>query len=265
MKRSFYTLLVATALTLPAAGVMAQTGPLSGTASPAATGVDASANTSVDTTAGSVARSTGTASGETGVGIQSGASLATGAGTGEAPTAPAAPATAEAPAAATATATTEAAPAAPAAPATETPAEPSVNANTTVPADATAPTPAEAATAVPAEAPAATTAEAPAPEATTEMTAAATAKAATHKPDLSKATVMKIQESLNAQGLLKSRADGVWGPRTAKALRQYQNANGLKASGKVDADTLNKLGLAMSAGTASQGHVTAEGAVKAAQ
>lgn len=240
MKRSFYTLLVATAISLPLAA-FAQTGPLSGTSStaPTTSGPGAApapattANTSIDTTAGSVARSTNAAAGETGVGIQSGANLATGAGA--VPNEPSTPAPADvtAPAAPAATATS-----APAAPSPTAPAEATVNTNTTMPAAETTATPAQA---QPQTESAPHSAESHANN--EAMPVKRTAKM--EKPDVSKDTIVKIQESLIAQGQMKGRADGAWGPMTAKALRKYQAANGLKASGKIDADTLNKMGLQM--------------------
>lgn len=58
--------------------------------------------------------------------------------------------------------------------------------------------------------------------------------------NLDSSTIEQIQTSLANEGY-SIRADGVWGPRTASALRQFQQANGLKASGMVDTDTLAAL------------------------
>src|SRR5690606_18004523 len=38
-------------------------------------------------------------------------------------------------------------------------------------------------------------------------------------------------------------ADGVWGPKTAAAVREFQRAKGLKQTGQADAATLEALGV----------------------
>ena len=58
--------------------------------------------------------------------------------------------------------------------------------------------------------------------------------------ELDRQTVRDIQTSLANEGY-SVRADGVWGPKTASALRQFQQANGLTASGVVDSKTLAAL------------------------
>jgi peptidoglycan hydrolase-like protein with peptidoglycan-binding domain len=52
--------------------------------------------------------------------------------------------------------------------------------------------------------------------------------------------VMQIQEALNKQGF-KLKVDGLMGPKTKGALKEYQKKNGLKATGKADKATLAKL------------------------
>ena len=54
--------------------------------------------------------------------------------------------------------------------------------------------------------------------------------------------VMALQEALNKSGA-KLKVDGMMGGKTKAALRKYQKANGLKASGMVDNPTKMKLGL----------------------
>ena len=55
-------------------------------------------------------------------------------------------------------------------------------------------------------------------------------------------TVMAIQEALNKGGA-KLKVDGMMGKHTRAALKKYQAANGLKATGRVDKATRAKLGV----------------------
>jgi peptidoglycan hydrolase-like protein with peptidoglycan-binding domain len=49
------------------------------------------------------------------------------------------------------------------------------------------------------------------------------------------------QQALQAKGYNPGPIDGIHGPRTSAALRDYQKAEGLKVSGEMDADTRAKL------------------------
>lgn len=53
-------------------------------------------------------------------------------------------------------------------------------------------------------------------------------------------TIQSVQASLNNAGHSLS-ADGVWGPQTASALRQFQQENGLTPTGSIDSQTLAAL------------------------
>lgn len=55
--------------------------------------------------------------------------------------------------------------------------------------------------------------------------------------------VRQIQETLKAQGQDPGPIDGVMGQRTQAALRAYQGSNNLTATGRADAQTMEKLGL----------------------
>jgi peptidoglycan hydrolase-like protein with peptidoglycan-binding domain len=52
--------------------------------------------------------------------------------------------------------------------------------------------------------------------------------------------VRQIQAALRRSGE-RVKVDGRWGPKTSAALRDYQQKNGLQASGELDDATLQKL------------------------
>jgi peptidoglycan hydrolase-like protein with peptidoglycan-binding domain len=53
----------------------------------------------------------------------------------------------------------------------------------------------------------------------------------------------KIQEALKAKGQDPGPVDGVMGPKTRAAVKSFQEASGLKATGNVDDKTAEKLGV----------------------
>ncbi len=62
--------------------------------------------------------------------------------------------------------------------------------------------------------------------------------------------VKQVQQKLSAEGHQLS-ADGQMGPKTQAALKEYQQKNGLQATGQIDQQTLAKLGI--EAGSAATG------------
>jgi len=60
---------------------------------------------------------------------------------------------------------------------------------------------------------------------------------------LERDTVMDLQTALQAEGVYQGSIDGVPGAKTKRALRQYQKARQLDASGQLDAETMRQLGL----------------------
>jgi peptidoglycan hydrolase-like protein with peptidoglycan-binding domain len=85
---------------------------------------------------------------------------------------------------------------------------------------------------------------APAPVAAQDKPAAEMKKPAkkmAKKAKPSKA-VMAVQEALNKNGA-KLKIDGLMGKQTRAAIRAYQKANGLKATGRADKATMAKLGV----------------------
>lgn len=59
----------------------------------------------------------------------------------------------------------------------------------------------------------------------------------------SSSQVRRVQEALKSEGHDPGPIDGVMGPRTQAALRQYQREENLKETGRLDQDTMNKLGV----------------------
>ena len=53
----------------------------------------------------------------------------------------------------------------------------------------------------------------------------------------------EIQRALAEKGFLKTEPTGSWGPESAEALREFQRANNLPDSGKIDSLSLFALGL----------------------
>jgi peptidoglycan hydrolase-like protein with peptidoglycan-binding domain len=55
--------------------------------------------------------------------------------------------------------------------------------------------------------------------------------------------VKATQEALKQKGYNPGPVDGILGARTSDALREFQKAQGLVETGRLDAATRNKLGL----------------------
>jgi hypothetical protein len=58
-----------------------------------------------------------------------------------------------------------------------------------------------------------------------------------------KRQVKSMQEALKEKGYDPGAIDGAMGPRTSSALREFQQAEGLRATGRLDAETRSKLGI----------------------
>jgi peptidoglycan hydrolase-like protein with peptidoglycan-binding domain len=56
-------------------------------------------------------------------------------------------------------------------------------------------------------------------------------------------SVKAVQTALNTKGGANVKVDGMMGKETRAALKKYQAANGLKATGQADAATKAKLGV----------------------
>jgi peptidoglycan hydrolase-like protein with peptidoglycan-binding domain len=55
--------------------------------------------------------------------------------------------------------------------------------------------------------------------------------------------VRQVQQALSSKGFDPGQIDGIYGPNTAKALRQFQRQENLKVNGEIDASTLSHLGI----------------------
>ncbi len=65
------------------------------------------------------------------------------------------------------------------------------------------------------------------------------------KPEMTTGTedTRKVQEALKAKGNDPGPIDGKMGPKTRAALKEFQQASGLKATGQLDSQTAEKLGV----------------------
>lgn len=66
-------------------------------------------------------------------------------------------------------------------------------------------------------------------------------------------TIRQVQQVLQDKGHNVGPIDGIYGPKTASALREFQRDQGLSATGRVDQQTLASLSVNEGAGTASAG------------
>ncbi|WP_245749882.1 lytic murein transglycosylase [Marinobacter zhejiangensis] len=64
-------------------------------------------------------------------------------------------------------------------------------------------------------------------------------------PRLSRATIKTLQQTLNDQGFSAGEPDGILGPSTRRAIRQFQHANNLIADGYPDQGLLENLGITL--------------------
>src|SRR5271154_3664860 len=58
--------------------------------------------------------------------------------------------------------------------------------------------------------------------------------------------ISEIQTALSRGGYFEGSPNGKWDSNTISAMQKFQSANGLNSSGKIDATTLQKLGLGSS-------------------
>lgn len=63
-----------------------------------------------------------------------------------------------------------------------------------------------------------------------------------HKATMSRRQIEELQAALQSSGAQVT-TDGIWGPKTAAALREFQKQKGLKITGRPDRDTAQKLSI----------------------
>jgi peptidoglycan hydrolase-like protein with peptidoglycan-binding domain len=73
--------------------------------------------------------------------------------------------------------------------------------------------------------------------------AGSTAQRAEAAPPVTQKLVRGVQQELKSEGFDPGPVDGVWGPKTSGAVREFQKAQGLEASGQLNARTLAELGV----------------------
>src|SRR5579872_3038719 len=93
-------------------------------------------------------------------------------------------------------------------------------------------------------APSATAKSAPAKRASTKS-ASARKRTSRARPQMAPtpARISEIQSALAAQGSYKGDPNGKWDDATSQAMKEFQSAHGLTPTGKLDALSLQKLGL----------------------
>jgi hypothetical protein len=62
-----------------------------------------------------------------------------------------------------------------------------------------------------------------------------------HKHEPSKQEITMAQQTLSKAGLYKGKVDGKWNNDLSAAVKKYQTENKLKATGKLDEETLHKM------------------------
>ncbi len=75
--------------------------------------------------------------------------------------------------------------------------------------------------------------------------AAPPAQAGQQGMNMSQNEIQQVQQALNQKGFNVGRTDGILGPRTEGALRSFQQAQKLPATGQPDQQTLAALGINM--------------------
>lgn len=74
---------------------------------------------------------------------------------------------------------------------------------------------------------------------------------------------LQAQHKLKTEGLYKGKIDGIDGPKTQAALKQFQSKNGLQQTGQLDRQTEQLLGLNMTgAGTEGSGSSVPPGSTR---
>ena len=81
------------------------------------------------------------------------------------------------------------------------------------------------------------------------------AEAASYRQGSTGTVVTQIQKKLAAQGYYRAAIDGVYGSRTAAAVRSYQKDHGLKVDGICGPETLGALGIEQKAASSQENNL----------
>ena len=87
------------------------------------------------------------------------------------------------------------------------------------------------------------------------ITVSQRAEAASYRQGSSGSVVTQIQKKLAAEGYYKASIDGIYGSRTAAAVRSYQRDRGLKVDGICGPETLGALGISVKAASSTENNV----------
>ena len=87
------------------------------------------------------------------------------------------------------------------------------------------------------------------------ITVSQRAEAASYRQGSSGSVVTQIQKKLAAEGYYKASIDGIYGSRTAAAVRSYQRDRGLKVDGICGPETLGALGISVKAADSTENNV----------
>ncbi len=68
---------------------------------------------------------------------------------------------------------------------------------------------------------------------------------------MSKDKVKEVQAALKSKGMDPGPEDGVMGPKTQAALREFQKSNSLQATGRIDEKTASALGIDVASSSSS--------------
>ena len=87
------------------------------------------------------------------------------------------------------------------------------------------------------------------------ITVSQRAEAASYRQGSSGSVVTQIQKKLASEGYYKASIDGIYGSRTAAAVRSYQRDRGLKVDGICGPETLGALGIQQKPASSTENNV----------
>ena len=79
-----------------------------------------------------------------------------------------------------------------------------------------------------------------------------TQQGSTQEQNLSKDEIRQVQQALDQKGFKAGQADGVLGPETKNAIKEFQQKQGFNATGELDSQTMSALGVSTSGQAAGQ-------------